>query len=228
MPPRKKKFSATGYATEPKRTPKRRRQRKTTNQRSRGREMFDNKLNDTRFQSNSVVERYCSAIEMGAFHEMASNHAGISPTTAKRWLTRGRKQREHAQRLEEERAEEEGREVQPVFPDDSMEHAFWRFLLRVEQAKSGMQIRMTHNIAKAARKGDWRAAARLLEAHDRGSWSKDGRVELNVTTIKPATDFGSVPVEQLETALLGADRQLAVSEPQVIDVEVIEGTEKVQ
>ncbi len=177
-------------------------------------------------ERHKILYRFCTGIELGMTIGQAAELANISMTSARRWITNGRKIRLEAQDLESKAAHEEGREEDVVVPDPSnVLHSSWVFVDQYEQARQAFRGKALGVIQDAAfRKGDWKAAKALLEADDNQTWGHKGSkadngsttVNLNLT---PVYDVSNLSIEEKEKYLLGDGGSDLVSPPQVVDAE---------
>ncbi len=101
-----------------------------------------------------VSEKIVRAIRAGNYPEVAAGHAGIHPATYYRWMERGA--------LEGDAAEDD---------------PYRRFRSEVDRALSDAEATEVGLIVKAARDGDWRAAAWLLERRFADRWGRRERLE---------------------------------------------------
>lgn len=101
-----------------------------------------------------VSERIVRAIRAGNYPEVAARHAAVHPSTYYRWMERGE--------LEGEAPE-----------DDPYRH----FRSEVERAIADAEAAEVGLVVKAARDGDWRAAAWLLERRFSDRWARRERLE---------------------------------------------------
>ncbi len=101
-----------------------------------------------------VSEKIVRAIRAGNYPAVAAAHAGIHASTYYRWMERG---------------ELEGDAVE----DDPYRH----FRSEVERAIADSEAAEVGLVLKAARDGDWRAAAWLLERRFSERWGRHDRLE---------------------------------------------------
>ena len=119
-------------------------------------------------------------IARGHYNTTAARQAGISPGTMQTWITRG---------------VEEGDGV------------YYEFSQAVERAKEKGEGVLVGRIIDAADKGDWRAAAWILERKYSKNWSKKSQVEvggvdggpIEVTPVSPEKVAAAVQA-RLESA----------------------------
>lgn len=86
------------------------------------------------------LESICNAIIAGATYEAAAQYAGIDYQTLRNWMKQG--EQDAAQNLET---------------------GFFEFFEALSTANARAQVNFALNIKDAAEKGDWRAAAWMLE-----------------------------------------------------------------
>lgn len=102
------------------------------------------------------------ALERGNYLETAAAYAGLSPSTVRSWVRRGRAAL---------RREEQGLGYHDT------ERVYAAFVTAVEAAQAQAEVRDVKAIAEAAEDGDWRAAAWRLQHRHPERW---GRQELRV------------------------------------------------
>jgi hypothetical protein len=143
----------------------------------------------------AVEEKIVRAIRAGNYPEVAARHAGIHPATYYRWMERGA--------------------LEGEAPEDD---PYRRFRAEVERALADAEIADVGLIERAARNGDWRAAAFLLERRHRERWRRgEGRELETAREGKPVVDRGSQWTSQEEfdrqvEELIAAARSAALEE----------------
>ena len=101
-----------------------------------------------------VSEKIVRAIRAGNYPEVAAGHAGIHAATYYRWMERG--------------------ELEGDAPEDD---PYRQFRAEVERALADSEAAEVGLVVKAARDGDWRAAAWLLERRFGDRWGRHERLE---------------------------------------------------
>jgi hypothetical protein len=99
--------------------------------------------------SQEKADRVCEAVRRGMSYKQAAAYAGISYSTLNRWRIEGQ---------DEEGAPE-----------------FWEFWKSFEQAAGEAAFRNLGYIDEAASRGDWKAAAWMLERRYPEEWGKGRR-----------------------------------------------------
>ncbi len=99
-----------------------------------------------------VSEKIVRAIRAGNYPEVAARHAGVHPSTYYRWMERG--------------------ELEGSAPEDD---PYRQFRAEVERAIADAEAAEVGLVIKAARDGDWRAAAWLLERRFSDRWGRGER-----------------------------------------------------
>ena len=98
-----------------------------------------------------VQMKICEYIKAGSYPEAAALAAGISRRSIRRWLERGEKSRSGP---------------------------YHDLVLAIGRARAIAQVANAAVVSKAAKAGDWRASAFLLERTDPENWGKRDRVEV--------------------------------------------------
>jgi hypothetical protein len=107
----------------------------------------------------AVQGRIVEAVRAGATREQAAAAAGIGKRTLQRWLAQGEGNRPPAR--------------------------FERFAAALREAEAGMVVDAVEGIQEAARAGDWRARAWLLERRHPAEWGRRTAHELTGRDGKP-------------------------------------------
>ena len=103
--------------------------------------------------SESVVSKICTAIKLGCTVQLAAGYAGIHVRTIYFWLQRGQ---------------------------EDKTGQFKDFYTRYKEAESIGAVNNLACINSAAKGGDWRAAAWLLERRHPESWSLKKDISIDV------------------------------------------------
>ena len=130
-------------------------------------------------------EKIVRAIRAGNYPEVAAAHAGIHPATHYRWMERGA--------LEGDAPE-----------DDPYRH----YRAEVERALADSEAAEVGLIVKAARDGDWRAAAWVLERRFGDRWGRRDRLE-QVHEVREPDEAGELDreIERLLEELADRERR---------------------
>ncbi|HEV2773893.1 MAG TPA: hypothetical protein VGV57_13895 [Thermoleophilaceae bacterium] len=134
--------------------------------------------------TSEVSERIVRAIRAGNYPEVAAGHAGIHAATYYRWMERGA--------LEGEAGEDD---------------PYRQFRSEVERAIADSEAAEVGLVIKAARDGDWRAAAWLLERRFSDRWGRRDRLE-QLHELKEADEAGELDreIERLLEEMAGRER----------------------
>ena len=131
-----------------------------------------------------VSEKIVRAIRAGNYPEVAARHAGVHPATYYRWMERG---------------ELEGSAVE----DDP----YRQFRAEVDRAIADAEAAEVGLVIKAARDGDWRAAAWLLERRFSERWARRERLD-QLHVIEEPDEAGELDreIERLLEEMAGRER----------------------
>lgn len=123
------------------------------------------------------------SIAGGAFATTAAHAAGVSKATYFRWLQRGRQATERA---------EQGADV-PL-----SEAPFQAFYEDVSQADANVEIAVASILYQAARAGDWRAGAWLLERRFPDQWGQRADVRHSADSKLTAVLASSIILDDIQ------------------------------
>ena len=121
--------------------------------------MARSKLNDE--AQKSIV----GAIEAGCYAKVAAEAAGITEACYYAWLKRGQTELDRV-------AEGSGRKIKEA------ERPYVEFLESVTRAQGTGEVSAVQTIEKAAKAGDWKAAAWMLERRFSARWANTQRLEV--------------------------------------------------
>lgn len=113
-------------------------------------------------------DKIITALKQGSYVESAAAFAGIDKVTLYRWLKRGARE---IDRLENAGPRAKVKKTESVYVD---------FCNAVEQAMAEAEIRDLTTVSKAAKDGDWRAAAWRLERRHPKKWGRQSNVEAEI------------------------------------------------
>ncbi len=134
--------------------------------------------------THEVSEKIVRAIRAGNYPEVAARHAGVHPSTYYRWMERGA--------LEGEAPE-----------DDPYRH----FRSEVDRAIADAEAAEVGLVVKAARDGDWRAAAWLLERRFGDRWGRRERLEqIHEVRVPDEASELDTEIERLLEEMAGRER----------------------
>ncbi len=131
-----------------------------------------------------VSEKIVRAIRAGNYPAVAAAHTGVHPSTYYRWMERG--------------------ELDGDAPEDD---PYRRFRAEVERAIADAEAAEVGLVLKAARDGDWRAAAWLLERRFSERWGRRERLE-QVHEVKEPDEASELDreIERLLEEMAGRER----------------------
>ena len=127
----------------------------------------------------TVQEKIISALVAGNYQEIAAQYAGVGKTTYFKWLAWGR---EEIERLEMDEAAE----------PDPTKTVFANFVEAVEEARAGIEVRLTTGIILAA-KDDWHAGAWFLERSFPQRYGRVDKTQISTEEGKPLEINISIP-----------------------------------
>ncbi len=131
-----------------------------------------------------VSEKIVRAIRAGNYPEVAAGHAGVHPATYYRWMERGA--------------------LEGSAPEDD---PYRQFRSEVERAIADAEAAEVGLVIKAARDGDWRAAAWLLERRFGDRWGRRDRLEqLHAIKEPDEADELDREIERLLEEMAGRER----------------------
>ena len=116
-----------------------------------------------------VQRRIVQAIKLGATYDLASQYAGIDRSTFYNWMAAGREKRSPSKR---------------------------DFFDAVKEAEGGHALQALATIHRAAKDGDWKAGAWLIER--RHGYTRDGAASRKAEPAQVATPID--PLQQIEKA----------------------------
>lgn len=117
------------------------------------------------------VTNLIAALRAGNYFEHACAYAGIAPSTAYRWLERGRR---------EQQSQAEGN------PKDPIEQHYLELCESIEKARADAIVGNVAIIQNAAKNGTWQAAAWWLERTMPNQFGR--QIKAEVTQIDNTTD----------------------------------------
>tara|TARA_Y100001938_G_scaffold149499_2_gene236537 strand:+ start:1664 stop:2140 length:477 start_codon:yes stop_codon:yes gene_type:complete len=131
--------------------------------------------------------RIYQAIRAGNYKEVACQFAGISGTTLRNWVNRGKESREAG--------------------TDNCKYL--HFLRGLEEAEAEAEVRNVAVIQKAAEK-QWQASAWMLERRHPGRWARNDKQRLEVKAEVDVNDSSSK--DRLQSILDGIAKRLGEEE----------------
>ena len=125
-------------------------------------------------------------IRAGSFHKIACQRAGISDSTFRNWMNRGKKELERVAQSPRRRI----RRKERIYTD------FFQNVLKAEAFSESELVKLWRRAAPE----DWRAAAEFLARRYPERWSPTRKVEVEVNWRKAVEDLGYDPDEVLRRA----------------------------
>ena len=125
-------------------------------------------------------------IRAGSFHKIACQRAGISDTTFRNWMNRGKKELERVAQSPRRRI----RRKERIYTD------FFQNVLKAEAFSESELVKLWRRAAPE----DWRAAAEFLARRYPERWSPTRKVQLTVDWREKVKDLGFDPDEVLRAA----------------------------
>lgn len=136
-----------------------------------------------------MIERIASALSAGTPIAEACLYAKITPIQYQEWRERGAK---YGERLAATADSFDGETIDALAESDE-EQPYLDFFRRTEEARAALAVHCTTSISKAARAGEWRAAAWLLERTNPEQFGRKiiqhvgaggGVIQLDVTVVE--------------------------------------------
>lgn len=173
-----------------------------------------------RLPDPEATEKVANALAAGTPIESACLYGGVSTVEYHQWRDRGQAFQE---------ALTGDSDTPAVLEDVAMEQPYLDFYMRTEEARASMIVQCTTTISKAARAGDWRPAAWMLERVDPDNFGRrqiqhvgpgGGAIKLDVTLVEhnlaeSVTAFMDRQQAELEAAEAEADA--LVPEADIVD-----------
>ena len=125
-------------------------------------------------------------IRAGSFHKIACQRAGISDTTFRNWMNRGKKELERVAQSPRRRI----RRKERIYTD------FFQNVLKAEAFSESELVKLWRRAAPE----DWRAAAEFLARRYPERWSPTRKVQLTVDWREKVKDLGFDPDDVLRAA----------------------------